>query len=217
MFGKYCKADEKQADYVFSTAHKSKGLEWKTVILLDDFVEIPGVLTNERLQIGEDEKNLLYVAITRAKNNLVISKNIFNLLVTNGDFLERIHIPEPKEHENTIEEPKCSTSEKCNACNESMGTTERKSFRICQIKVNVHNYNKSSGTLCSTCSMQNIQTIPVWMSDFQHESTLQIPNSYRSSLRFICGPISKENIKRAKDLFMNNASNEPVWWEAQVE
>merc|ERR1711994_1012315 len=73
---------------------------------------------------------------------------------TNGDFLERIQIPEDKEHENAIGEPKSTTSEKCNACNESTGTTERRSFRICQIKVNVHNYNKSSGTLCSTCSMQ---------------------------------------------------------------
>ena len=39
---KHCQTDPKLADYVFTTVHKSKGLEWQSVILLDDFREIPG-------------------------------------------------------------------------------------------------------------------------------------------------------------------------------
>ena len=69
-----CAKDITKADIVLSTIHKSKGLEFDTVCLLNDFTELremfgPG---NGRLW-PEDEKNLLYVAITRAKTNLVMN------------------------------------------------------------------------------------------------------------------------------------------------
>lgn len=48
------------ADLTVSTAHTSKGLEWNTVRLADDFVRESGDLSTE-------EKRLLYVAVTRAK------------------------------------------------------------------------------------------------------------------------------------------------------
>jgi F-box protein 18 (helicase) len=40
--GRFCKSDPKSSDFVFTTVHKSKGLEWQSVVLLDDFREIPG-------------------------------------------------------------------------------------------------------------------------------------------------------------------------------
>lgn len=51
---------EKQADLIVSTAHKSKGREWDTVELADDFPE----------KIEGEELRLLYVAVTRARLRL---------------------------------------------------------------------------------------------------------------------------------------------------
>ncbi len=96
---KRCCYDAKTADYVFTTTHKAKGLEWKTVILLDDFskyLEIPGGIystsadNRSSLVINDDEKNLLYVAMTRAKTNLVLNFSLFHLLMTSGHNFEKI-------------------------------------------------------------------------------------------------------------------------------
>ena len=51
-----------EADIVFTTAHKSKGLEFDTVKVTDDF--IPGLDPHDP-RIQEDEKNLIYVAASR--------------------------------------------------------------------------------------------------------------------------------------------------------
>lgn len=58
--------DTKKADIVFTTAHKSKGKEYRSVRLGSDF---------RRIKEGEcsEEANLLYVALTRATHELDIS------------------------------------------------------------------------------------------------------------------------------------------------
>ncbi len=92
---KHCKSDPKTADYVFTTAHKAKGLEWKTVVLMDDFADLrDGLLTPEEVFLirdnDNDEMNLLYVAMTRAKKYLVLNHVILNLLVSRGDFSDKV-------------------------------------------------------------------------------------------------------------------------------
>ena len=69
-----CRCNPKEADYVFTTTHKAKGLEWKTVVLLDDFLSIPNqdpddceYKLKDLERLPDDEKNLIYVALTRAK------------------------------------------------------------------------------------------------------------------------------------------------------
>ncbi|WP_445116767.1 AAA family ATPase [Acinetobacter sp. WZC-1] len=58
-----------QADYVISTAHKAKGLEWNRVHLEDDYqFKINGL----EHKISDEELRLLYVACTRAKVSLNI-------------------------------------------------------------------------------------------------------------------------------------------------
>ncbi len=53
-------------DVIFSTAHKSKGMEFDTVALLDDFE--PKLVPSKGLSEDDAaEQNLLYVAVTRAK------------------------------------------------------------------------------------------------------------------------------------------------------
>lgn len=58
--------DERGADLVVSTAHKSKGREWKRVRIAGDFPE-------ELKGDADEELRLLYVAVTRAKLELDIS------------------------------------------------------------------------------------------------------------------------------------------------
>jgi superfamily I DNA/RNA helicase len=57
---------ETQADLVISTAHKAKGREWNNVQLGPDFPE--------QYKAGEEERRLLYVAVTRAKITLDITR-----------------------------------------------------------------------------------------------------------------------------------------------
>jgi len=61
--------DVKDADYVISTAHKAKGLEWSRVQLDDDFYYD---VTTSGIKISPEELRLLYVACTRAQTNLDI-------------------------------------------------------------------------------------------------------------------------------------------------
>ena len=63
----------KHADVVLTTAHKSKGLEFDNVVLCGDFPPIHECHRDE-IDIDEEEVNLLYVASTRAKFNLVMNK-----------------------------------------------------------------------------------------------------------------------------------------------
>ena len=64
------------ADYVISTAHKAKGLEWGKVQLDDDFYYD---VTTNAVKISPEELRLLYVACTRAQSNLDIH-NIKDLI-----------------------------------------------------------------------------------------------------------------------------------------
>lgn len=69
------------ADYTISTAHKSKGLEWESVELDDDMLDLeeeerPLV---EVLKTGQT-LNLIYVAITRAKHKVKIPSSVYEVL-----------------------------------------------------------------------------------------------------------------------------------------
>lgn len=62
-------ASKNNADIVLTTAHKAKGKEWKNVIIADDF-PINKKSTNPMHEMSDMELNLLYVACTRAIENL---------------------------------------------------------------------------------------------------------------------------------------------------
>ncbi|XP_071504710.1 F-box DNA helicase 1-like [Diadema antillarum] len=62
---------------LLSTAHKSKGLEFDTVQLTDDYADsLVGLLR----EIPEDEMNILYVAVTRAKKCLLLNSTLLGFL-----------------------------------------------------------------------------------------------------------------------------------------
>ncbi|MGX9835939.1 UvrD-helicase domain-containing protein [Enterobacter dykesii] len=63
---------EKDAHVTVSTAHRSKGLEWDVVVLNEDFCDITDPLLSAEER--QDETNLLYVAVTRARKTLVLNE-----------------------------------------------------------------------------------------------------------------------------------------------
>ncbi|HIH2204987.1 TPA: 3'-5' exonuclease, partial [Campylobacter coli] len=64
----------------------SKGLEWNNVEIIDDFLNIKQELEErEQITIAKEELNLLYVAVTRAKNSLNINKDY----LLEKDFIEK--------------------------------------------------------------------------------------------------------------------------------
>ena len=75
--------DKNQADIIFTTTHKSKGLEYNQVIMADDFIskkEIVNTKNKLSFQRANEELNIYYVAATRAKN--VIQLADLNLTYT---------------------------------------------------------------------------------------------------------------------------------------
>lgn len=67
-----------------TSAHKSKGLEWKQVILGDDFPSNYN-RKGEFTGLSEQEENLLYVAVTRAEIALQYNSTVQELIDLKGD------------------------------------------------------------------------------------------------------------------------------------
>uniref|UniRef100_A0A3Q3WVL0 DNA 3'-5' helicase n=1 Tax=Mola mola TaxID=94237 RepID=A0A3Q3WVL0_MOLML len=80
-------SDLNKADFIIGTVHKAKGLEFDSVVVSDDFIKIPCSRHNlcynrtfSFANVPDDEWNLLYVAVTRAKTTLIITKTIRRIL-----------------------------------------------------------------------------------------------------------------------------------------
>ncbi|XP_074725748.1 F-box DNA helicase 1 isoform X1 [Strix uralensis] len=87
------------ADYIIGTVHQAKGLEFDTVLIADDFVKVPSRSGNHQRVTNfsidmypEDEWNLLYVAVTRAKKCLLMSKSLEYLLALAGEGFLRVEL-----------------------------------------------------------------------------------------------------------------------------
>ena len=80
---KQCRKESSKNEYVFTTVHKAKGQEWKTVILCNDFCSNYQQENIENIEKEDvEEKNLLYVAATRAKSTLVLNDISKHILVS---------------------------------------------------------------------------------------------------------------------------------------
>ncbi|XP_067173674.1 F-box DNA helicase 1 isoform X1 [Apteryx mantelli] len=90
---------EALADYLIGTVHQAKGLEFDTVLLADDFVKVPCASGDQqrttRFSVDmypEDEWNLLYVAVTRAKKCLLMSKSLEHVLALAREYFLRVEL-----------------------------------------------------------------------------------------------------------------------------
>jgi len=70
-------ANMAEAHVILGTVHKAKGLEFDRVVLADDFADLEDLTHNEdAAQLTDEDVNLLYVAVTRAKTELYINKGL---------------------------------------------------------------------------------------------------------------------------------------------
>ncbi|HEY4197636.1 MAG TPA: UvrD-helicase domain-containing protein, partial [Mucilaginibacter sp.] len=87
-----------KAEMIFSTVHRAKGMEYDVVYLVNDFIT---EATLEKLKAAQKDKedplniqklneeiNLLYVAVTRTKNQLYIPETLVP-----ADFVSSLHVP----------------------------------------------------------------------------------------------------------------------------
>ncbi|XP_042883188.1 F-box DNA helicase 1-like [Penaeus japonicus] len=91
LLNKRCCGDPARSDIIFSTIHKSKGLEFDWVIMLDDLVPVNLPYRNRWHPEDEgDEYNLMYVGITRAKVWLTINSAVLYTLTAAKEKFEVI-------------------------------------------------------------------------------------------------------------------------------
>lgn len=101
------KEDKDTANLLFSTVHRSKGLEYDEVYLVEDFItedEVKRLAKNaDSIQTMKtiEEINLLYVAITRAKHTIYIADST---LPKDFPQLPNIRIMNPKLRVNYLQE-----------------------------------------------------------------------------------------------------------------
>ena len=72
--------DPASADVFLTTAHKSKGLEWDNVTMMDDFLSLKKEYQKMDGARLREERNLKYVAMTRAKCRLEPSRDLLEWL-----------------------------------------------------------------------------------------------------------------------------------------
>ncbi|XP_018602985.1 F-box DNA helicase 1 isoform X2 [Scleropages formosus] len=144
------------ADVILGTVHKSKGLEFDTVVVTDDFVKVPCARHNLeqlvrciRANIPEDEWNLLYVAVTRARRRLVITKSIKNILTLAGEYFLRTELTSSLLTNG--QPPQCSVRECQNYVRAESALT------MCQLPIRYMDSVEAGGPLCATCTEQRLK------------------------------------------------------------
>ena len=125
-------SEREKADIIFSTVHRCKGLEYDVVQLVDDFMtedKLEKILaTGEKNEIFlsklNEEINLLYVAVTRAKNQLSIP---FDLLPYGIPSSYRIRVirPETEEKESSKNSKNGSKSKQNNFKNNQKSDSDK--------------------------------------------------------------------------------------------
>ncbi|XP_067284187.1 F-box DNA helicase 1 [Pseudorasbora parva] len=153
----YDRAQKSQlcADYVLGTVHKSKGLEFDTVVVTDDFMKVPCARHNlqrvggfNAANVPDDEWNLLYVAITRAKKTLYITKTINNILTFPGEYFLRSELTSTLLSKNPC--LVCSIDD----CQNHI--TPDSILSMCRLPVRYMDSVDAGGVLCLTCVEQRV-------------------------------------------------------------
>lgn len=83
--------NKKDANLIFTTAHKAKGLEYEQVLLADDFISKKEILNSKTLSFSKinEEINILYVAATRVKKAIKLPNLNLSYKKTADDYIEK--------------------------------------------------------------------------------------------------------------------------------
>ncbi|XP_021552347.1 F-box DNA helicase 1 [Neomonachus schauinslandi] len=143
------------AEYILGTVHKAKGLEFDTVHVLDDFVKVPcarhnlAQLPHFRVEsFSEDEWNLLYVAVTRAKKRLIMTKSLENILTLAGEYLLQAELTSNVLKTGVV---RCCVGQ----CNNSIPVDTVLTMKKLPITYSNRKENKG-GYLCHSCAEQRV-------------------------------------------------------------
>ncbi|CAL1291587.1 unnamed protein product [Larinioides sclopetarius] len=159
------------ANVVFSTAHKAKGLEFDTVCLTDDYPIVPSIDYRRRRAIDPEESNIIYVALTRAKNCLILPDKLLRVLLAAQEKFEYPVPPSSVSNGNSKLE--------CIGCCETF--TPHTSLILVRRKIVAANGRTiKGGALCTKCATEptvrpRVQIEPVVMfldptADYAHRS-----------------------------------------------
>ncbi|KAF1372544.1 hypothetical protein PFLUV_G00266600 [Perca fluviatilis] len=156
--------DYNEADFIIGTVHKAKGLEFETVMVTDDFAKVPSSEHNLHhnpnfsfADIADDEWNLLYVAVTRAKTSLIVTKTVRRILTVAGEYFLKSEMP------STLMKvgdplPCCVTD--CPNC-----TTPGSAFIMCKQQMKCSDGVSAGGPLCERCVWTRIGSMAFLMTD----------------------------------------------------
>ncbi|PIK39666.1 putative F-box only protein 18 [Apostichopus japonicus] len=171
------------ATIVLTTAHKAKGLEFDTVQLATDFsifslnvvpVEGGDVIT-EDINLPEDEKNLIYVAVTRAKKSLMLNENLKKCL---GKISEHFKFPLSTKLFHDSE-----TNSQCLDCGQAITSQQRVAMaKVWSVKIGkvgsslFHQHPTSDGGfICSSCAHHHLPGFQkIFLGDKQAPRVAQI-------------------------------------------
>ncbi|KAG8515948.1 F-box DNA helicase 1, partial [Galemys pyrenaicus] len=147
--------DRDFAEYILGTVHKAKGLEFDTVHVLDDFVKVPcarhnlAQLPHFRVEsFSEDEWNLLYVAVTRAKKRLIMTKSLENILTLAGEYFLQAELTSDVLKTGVV---RCCVGQ----CNNAIPVDTVLTMKKLPITYSNRKENKG-GHLCHSCAEQRI-------------------------------------------------------------
>ncbi|KAG7234264.1 hypothetical protein INR49_004119 [Caranx melampygus] len=153
-----------KADFIVGTVHKAKGLEFDTVMVTDDFSEVPGCRHEMRhhsnfsfSRVPDDEWNLLYVAVTRARRSLIITRNIHNILSMDGEYFLKSQMP------NTL--MKAGEPLPCSVTNCPNCITPGSAFIMCARQMEYTFGTSAAGPLCERCVWERIGPTAFLMTD----------------------------------------------------
>ncbi|XP_034382510.1 F-box DNA helicase 1 [Cyclopterus lumpus] len=149
-----------KADFILGTVHKAKGLEFDTVMVTDDFAKIPPSKNNRRFSfcnIPDDEWNLLYVAVTRAKSSLIITESIRRILTVAGEYFLKSEMPSTLA---AAGDPLPCCVSHCPNC-----TTPGSAFIMCKRELKCSDGVSAGGPLCERCVWTRIGSTAFLMTD----------------------------------------------------
>ncbi|XP_076335826.1 F-box DNA helicase 1-like isoform X3 [Tachypleus tridentatus] len=181
------------ANVVFTTAHKSKGLEFNTVCLKDDFTidNIPYQEPSQMTPELENEFNLLYVAISRAKKRLCFPTSVYYLLLGAQEKFEY-----PVYLKNLVDDQLPCRLE-CVSCKDQFESRNvlllvRRPFRT------ANNRLIPGGPICPTCITKSEYTPLFPHPNLGRVNSGRITDNARQSLSYLVGSLTSQTREGTK-------------------
>ncbi|XP_067118337.1 F-box DNA helicase 1-like [Centruroides vittatus] len=186
-----CSYSLDMANVVFTTGHKSKGLEFDTVRILDDFVtELDNFRGHQlpTITVDEAEYNLLYVAVTRAKRCLLISTTLYYILLEAQEKFEYFASRRTFDSNNPL---------KCFFCG-LLFSNEENPLVLMREEIKLSNSGiVAGGPICSNCATNPtfLPVVPRISLTFNVQIRRPIEDySHQSIRRFVGNEVSRQSL-----------------------